>query len=173
MNIRRATPDDADAIAKIHVDSWRSAYRDLVPEAYLDKLDYGRRAQYLKNSLTEKSEEAYLWEQDGKVFGFLTLAQCRDADVDQKTTGEICGIYLDPENWRKGIGRELCRYSEGLLGTRGNLSIVLWVFAGNDQARRFYEAMGFETDGASRIINPGTPLEIIRYRKDIKNARST
>ncbi len=169
MNIRRAIPNDADAIARVHVDSWRSAYRGLVPDTYLDKLDYERRAEYLRKSLAANSEEAYLWEQDGEVLGFLTLGQCGDTDVDQEATGEIYGIYLAPGQWRRGIGRRLCLYGEELLRSRGNLSIALWVFAGNDQARRFYEAIGYKADGASRTLNPGTPLEVIRYRKELEN----
>ena len=43
----------------------------------------------------------------------------------------------------------------------------LWVFAGNEQARRFYEAMGYSPDGASRMLVPGPPLEAVRYRKGL------
>ncbi len=73
MNIRPATPDDAPALAKVHIDSWRSAYRGLVPDSHLAKLDYGRRAERFRESLSTHSEETYLVEDNGEVLGFLTL----------------------------------------------------------------------------------------------------
>lgn len=170
MEIRRATPDDAVALARVHIDSWRSAYRGLVPDSHLDSLDYERHAQRFRESLGRNAEESYLAEQDGEVLGFLTLGGCRGTDVDQKATGEIWGIYLAPGHWRKGIGSMLCRYGERILTLRGYLAATLWVFAGNDQARRFYEAMGFTADGASRTFNPGAPLEAVRYRKELRDA---
>jgi len=173
MEIRRATPDDAVALAKVHIDSWRTAYRGLVPDSHLDGLNYERRAQRFRESLAQNAqnpEETYLAERNREVLGFLTLGGCRDADVDQKTTGEIWGIYLAPGNWRMGIGTLLCRYGERILEGRGYQSARLWVFAGNGQARRFYEAMGFKPDGGTKTLNPGAPLEAVRYRKELREA---
>jgi ribosomal protein S18 acetylase RimI-like enzyme len=169
MNLRRATPDDAEALAKVHIDSWRAAYRGLVPDSHLDSLDYGRRAARFRESLSANAEETYLLERNGEVLGFLTLGACRDSDVDPKTTGEIWGIYLAPKHWRKGIGSFLSRRGEQMLESRGYTHAVLWVFEGNPQARRFYEAMGFETDGATKLLNLGVPLKAIRYRKSLEN----
>jgi ribosomal protein S18 acetylase RimI-like enzyme len=172
MDIRRAKPADADVLAKLHIDSWRVAYRGLVPDSYLNALDYDRRAQSLLESLSAQIEETYIAEEDGEVVGFLTLGGCRDEDVDKKITGEIWGIYLAPQHWRKGIGRLLCRYGERILGSRGYLIVTLWVFAGNSQARRFYEAMGYKADGATKTLTLGTPLEAVRYRRQLRNAES-
>ena len=170
MEIRRTTSDDADALAKVHIDSWRSAYRGLVPDSHLAELDYDKRAQRFCTALTEHSEETYLAEENGEILGFLTVGECRDTDVDEEETGEIWGIYLAPAHWRKGVGRALCRYGERLLESRGYSVAALWVFRANDQARRFYKAMGFKADGVSKTLHPGAPLDAIRYRKGIGNA---
>jgi len=170
MNIRLATPDDADALARAHIDSWRSAYRGLVPDSHLAKLDYAKRAEHFSTALTEHSEETYLAEENGEVLGFLTVGECRDADVNRRETGEIWGIYLAPAHWRKGVGRALCQYGERLLKSRGHTEAALWVFRANEQATRFYEAMGFRADGASKTLNPGVALEAIRYRRQLGNA---
>jgi ribosomal protein S18 acetylase RimI-like enzyme len=170
MNIRQATLNDANALAKLHIDSWRSAYRGLVPDTHLASLDYESRAQHFWESLANSAEEMYLVEGNNKVFGFLTLGVCRDADVDQATTGEIWGIYLAPGHWRKGIGTSLCRYGERLLRERHYRSVKLWVFADNPQAIRFYEAMGFNADGALKMLNFGVSLKAVRYGKDLRDA---
>jgi ribosomal protein S18 acetylase RimI-like enzyme len=168
--IRPATPDDALPLSIVHTDSWRSAYRGLVPASILDGLDYDRRAVRFRESLAARTEETYLAEGDGEIFGFLTVGPCRDEDVDGEVTGEIWGIYLAPQHWRKGIGTVLCRYGEQLLRSRGYQQAVLWVFAGNAQARRFYEAVGFAADGASKMHDVGASLEVVRYRKGLEGA---
>ena len=35
VRIRRATPEDAATLAKVHVDSWQVAYQGIVPDAFL------------------------------------------------------------------------------------------------------------------------------------------
>jgi hypothetical protein len=64
----------------------------------------------------------------------------------------------------------LCRYGEHILRARGYRSATLWVFAGNEQGRRFYEAMGYRADGATKILTPGAPLEAVRYRRELGDA---
>jgi ribosomal protein S18 acetylase RimI-like enzyme len=167
MKIRRAIPDDANALAKVLIDSWRLAYRGLVPDAYLEGLDYGVRCGRFREALAAGAEETYVVEEADELLGFLTLGVSRDSDVDQATTGEIWGIYLAPQHWRKGVGRRLCQNAEQMLASRHFKQAILWVFEGNDSARRFYEAMGFKVDGASKTLNPGAPLKAIRYRKQL------
>ena len=89
MRIRPATPDDASALARVHIDSWRSAYRGLVPDAHLAKLDYGLRAERFRKDLAESPEETHLAEEGGEVLGFLRVGRCRDTDVPTQETGEI------------------------------------------------------------------------------------
>ena len=70
-----------------------------------------------------------------------------------------------PPHWRKGIGMLICQHAEHFRRGRGCALAALWVLKKNDQARRFYEAMGFEVDRASKTVSPGAPLEAVRYRK--------
>ncbi len=172
MTIRRATVEDAEALARLHVDAWRVAYRGLVPDSRLDSLDYERRATRFREQLAghgletaPSKEETYVAERGGEILGFVTLGACRDADVDPQRVGEIWGIYLAPQHWRQGAGRRLCRFAEGLLASRGCVEIKLWVLAGNVRARRFYEAMGFAADGAVKVLDLDAPLEAVRYGK--------
>jgi ribosomal protein S18 acetylase RimI-like enzyme len=172
MNIRQAILDDANILAKLHIDSWRAAYRGFIPADHLDSLDYERRARRFRESLAHNQEETYLAEGNGKIFGFITLGACRDADVDQDATGEIWGIYLAPGHWRKKLGTSLCRFGEQLLKERCYRSVKLWVFAGNPRAIKFYEAMGYKADGTQRMLNFGAPLKAVRYGRDMKDIES-
>jgi hypothetical protein len=87
MEIRRATSDDAGSLARIHVDAWRAAYRGLVPNERLATLSYARSEERLRRSIVEGTEETYVAWVAGEAVGFVTLGACRDADVDQETTG--------------------------------------------------------------------------------------
>jgi ribosomal protein S18 acetylase RimI-like enzyme len=172
MDIRRATAQDAEQMAKLHVEAWRAAYQGLVPDAFLEGMDYQRRAARFREALFSQAEETYLAEVEGELLGMLTIGGCRDEDIDQAVTGEIWGIYLAQQHWRKGIGRILCDYGENLLSERGYRTATLWVLGGNARARRFYEAMGYTTDGANKVLDLGAPLEVVRYRKELSNMNS-
>ena len=173
MNLRSATPDDAATMASVHIDAWRTAYRGLVPGSFLSALDHGRRTERFRAFLGSGSGETYIVEQNGRPIGHLTVGPCRDDDLDERYVGEIWGIYLLPAHWRRGIGTWACRRAEEMLGPLGFGRVVLWVFAGNDRARRFYEAMGYTVDGATKVIEAGAPLLAVRYSRQLNSvARS-
>jgi ribosomal protein S18 acetylase RimI-like enzyme len=96
MEIRPARVDDAPALGRIHVDSWRAAYCGLVPDSSLQAFTYEWREKSFRQSLASGIEETYLVQVDGEVVGFLTLGASRDPDLDAGRTGEIWGIYVSP-----------------------------------------------------------------------------
>ncbi len=167
MEIRRATTDDARALARIHVDAWRAAYRGLVPNEHLANLSYARGEERFLRSIAEGAEEKYVAGEAGEAVGFLALGTSHDDGLGHATTGEICCMYLAPAHWRKGFGTLLCRFGEETLRARGYGMVIIWVFAGNENARRFYEAMGYAPDGGSKILDVGAPLEVVRYRREL------
>jgi len=167
MKVRPAVPEDAPALAQLHVDSWRAAYRGLVPDERLAQLDPEKRTEMFRRMAGEQVPGIFVGEVDGEIVGFLTVGDCRDEDLDCTVTGEIWGIYLAPERWRRGFGRRLCEHGEEFVRSAGHSVCVLWVFAGNAEARRFYEAMGYAVDGASKTLEVGAPLEAVRYRKTL------
>lgn len=165
MDMRPAVVDDAPALARVHVDSWRAACGGLVPDSSLQGFSTQWREERFRESLATNAEETYVVQMGEETVGFLTLGAARDADLDVDRTGEIWGIYVSPDYWRTGIGRGLVEEAERMLRSRGYESAVLWVLEGNQQARRFYEAMGFGLDGESKDIDWGTPLKAVRYAK--------
>src|SRR5689334_4096445 len=107
MVIRDATPHDARRIAVIHVDSWRSAYRGIMPDAVLSGLSVGERYQFWLGQLTEAPRQTIVVEDGDDVPGWTGFGAARDADA----TGlaEVYGIYLDPACYRRGLGTALWR----------------------------------------------------------------
>jgi ribosomal protein S18 acetylase RimI-like enzyme len=173
MEIRPARVNDAPVLSRVHVDSWRAAYGGLVPDSSLQAFTNEWREESFRQSLVTGAEETYLVQVEGQVVGFLTLGAARDPDLDTSRTGEIWGIYISPGYWRKGIGRRLAEEGERMLQSKGYEDAGLWVLEDNQQARRFYEALGFGLDGESKNIDWGTPLKAVCYRKALQPVGQT
>ena len=168
MDIRPARVEDAPALARVHVDSWRAAYHGLVPDSSLEGFTYEWREGCFREALATGAEETYVIGRDGEIVALLTIGAARDPDLDARRTGEIWGIYISPDHWRRGIGSRLAEEAERILRSRGYEDAVLWVLEANQQARRFYEAMGFSPDGQSKDIDWGTVLKAVRYAKALQ-----
>jgi ribosomal protein S18 acetylase RimI-like enzyme len=167
MNIRRATPEDAPTLAKIHVDSWQAAYQGIVPASHLERFTYQRREDAFRQALITNTEETYLVTEDNQAIAILTIGPSRDDDLDTTTTGELWGIYITPDYWRKGVGSRLVDEAESMLRSRGYTQVVLWVLEDNLNARRFYERVGYRLDGAYKMVELGKPLKAVRYQKPL------
>jgi ribosomal protein S18 acetylase RimI-like enzyme len=165
IQIRRAQVNDAPILAKVHVESWQKAYQEIVPESFLKGFTYLKRKAAFREALINKTEETYIAEEGDNIVGILTIGASRDSDLDNKATGEIWGIYLLSDYWRRGIGAFLVNEGESILRNRGHKDIVLWVLEANTAARNFYEAMGYVLDGKEKTVNLGKELVAIRYHK--------
>jgi len=164
MSIRTAIASDATAIARIHVASWRAAYRGLLPDKVLDDLDdTQRRAQWAAN-IASSSTDTIVHNSKHGIVGFASFGSTRDKDDHPTRVGEIQAIYVDPDEWSKGIGQSLCKRVSAELSALSYEQITLWVLKGNQRACRFYQLAGFILDGKTKIETIGVPLEAIRYR---------
>ena len=169
--IRQARAEDAEAIAGVHIDSWRSAYRGKIPDKILNALDIEERAQQWKEWLEAPGLSALVATVDGLVAGFSCVMRSRDDDAGD-TVAEIPTIYVLPSHWRHGIGRLLCERTFTEARKRGFTELTLWVLDSNHRARHFYESLGFRTDGKIKTDAqlPDTSLHEVRYRIGVPQA---
>lgn len=174
--VRRAQPDDAARISEIHVRSWQSSYRGLMPQDHLNGLDpargIGRWADSLQQTDWARGGILVVADEVGRLAGFASAHQSRDRDADG-SVGEVWAIYLAPESWGRGLGRELMTATFAYLTAAGYAHVTLWVLDSNAQARRFYEAAGFCTDGAVKVDDSrGFPLREVRFRRPLPSSES-
>jgi ribosomal protein S18 acetylase RimI-like enzyme len=170
MAIRRAKPEDADAIAAVHVAAWRAAYAGLMPASYLNDLSVEKRSSFWHRSLTEPNPGTLIVAQrQNAIAGFCFFGPSRDTDGSARETGEILSLNVHPQYWRKGIARGLCEFVLSEAPRRGWSAITLWVLKGNEPACRFYQTLGFLLDGIDRTETTliGAPLNEVRYRKTV------
>jgi ribosomal protein S18 acetylase RimI-like enzyme len=167
--VREAAVADAAAVARVHLAAWRAAYRGLVPDAFLDSLNLGERTARWREQLTDRprGQVTHVAEADGEIIGFVAGGACRDDDA-RAGDGELYAIYVDPGNWRRGVGGSLESACLGALRERGFAEVRLWVLEANAAARAFYERSGWAADGARDAHPFGEQgLPIVRYRRPL------
>ncbi len=125
MKIRPAVPEDAASIAHVHVASWRTAYRGVVPQAYLDSLEESQFAERWQTWITtETSASICVAESGGSLCGFAAGGPIRKRV--SLYDGELYAIYLLPEMQRKGIGRALFSHIASELVGQKFKHMLLW-----------------------------------------------
>jgi GNAT superfamily N-acetyltransferase len=141
VSVRVATPDDADAIERVRTDTWRDAYRGLMPDDVLGRLGYDgtRRREHMATRMTPQ-QFVLVAEHDGEVVGFVNGGPSRVEEPAHP--GEIYAIYVLPAHQGHGHGAALMRRAARELVSRGWRGMLIWVLRENDPARRFYERMG-------------------------------
>jgi GNAT superfamily N-acetyltransferase len=165
MLLRPAVPGDEMAVARVHVRSWQTGYRGLLPDAYLDGLrPEERAARYTFASENVRDPVTIVAADDGVLCGFATTSPARDLDVPND--GELCALYVDPEWWGRGVGKALIAAARMQLFEMGFRSAVLWLLAGNARADRFYRMDGWAPDGLRRSDTMwGVAVDEVRYRR--------
>jgi ribosomal protein S18 acetylase RimI-like enzyme len=164
--VRAARAADAAAIAQVHVDTWRVAYRSLLPDDELRALSVGQRRGFWEGARSNPGASKVDVAEDGSgVIAFCSYGPTRDAHADG--AAEIYALYVHPDKWRRGAGRLLCERAALGAAERGHDAITLWVMKGNDRACRFYERVGFAPDGSERRNARflATPFDEVRYRR--------
>jgi GNAT superfamily N-acetyltransferase len=160
--LRAATVADADGVANVHVDSWRSTYRDFLPKDFLDNLSYETRAQGWARAFgrNEPSEFAIVAESEGQIVGFVTGGPTRE-EINPYT-GMIYAIYLLEAHHKQGIGRAMFEQARAALVERGMASFMLWVLDGNPTSG-FYEHMGGKVIGSKQDEIGGVVVNELAY----------
>lgn len=160
--IREATSKDAAAIAAIHVKSWRAAYADIMPAAFLEGLPEEEYKAFWEQELTANVSVNRVALEGRQIVGWASGGPSRDSDSEGHS--EIYAIYVAPDAWSRGIGRLLMRRMENdLSAMRWPL---LWVLEQNQRALRFYHKQGYQTDGSTKSVSiGGVELKEVRLRK--------
>jgi len=142
-HIRRAIPGDARGIARVHVETWRSAYAGILPDQVIVQMSVDDKAAAWRRLIQRQDAvEAVVVAEvdDGTIIGF---ASCGPAGPEAMPDfdGEIHTLYVLPDWQEQGIGRALLCGCLRLLSEAEIAAAYLWVLADNP-SRFFYQAMG-------------------------------
>src|SRR5215467_4902808 len=139
IEVRRAKPSDATAIAATHDEAWRGAYQGVIPGPELEKLINRRGPQWWDSAIRKGSRVSVLVFGD-KIAGYANYGRNRARSLHFE--GEIYELYLRPEFQGLGFGRRLFAAAKRDLAQSGLKSMVVWALSDNDPATEFYRALG-------------------------------
>jgi ribosomal protein S18 acetylase RimI-like enzyme len=169
MIIRPVEDKDVPDLARIHIAGWRAAYGGLVDQAYLGALDQSEKEESWLGILT-KNESVTMLARDeaGNAAGFTSYGRLRTpppgmSPIRPLYSGEIYAIYILPEYWRRGLGRQLMKAAASGLKEMKHSSLCLWVLDGNRQANLFYKALGGQRCGKKDVEIGGKMLPEAAY----------
>src|SRR6266567_5869183 len=138
--VRAATLDDAAAIARVNVSSWRSSFSGMLPGEFLASLSEPNYTERWKRVIVEGNSKVYVAEDETGVVGFASGGRERAGEQGYK--GELYAIYVMDAAKRRGFGRELVRAMVGGLRELALGDMIVWVLRDNAPARAFYERLG-------------------------------
>ncbi|QFZ22633.1 GNAT family N-acetyltransferase [Saccharothrix syringae] len=164
--VRTATPDDVPEIARIHRDTWRTAYRDLLPEEVLADLDpaAGWAEAVAAGQVLVATEGRWL-------VGYCSVGAAPADEValangslpaDAATTA-LVSVLVEPRWGRRGHGGRLLAEASGRLRDAGATRAIAWVPEADKSSTAFYRKAEWEPDGTVRTLDAGgRPLREIR-----------
>lgn len=149
IKIYRATSADIETCARIQTESWVTAFQGILPAEELEsKLEYDRSVTGFAYSLQTPDCCTALLSLNGVPHCVATWGKSSEENADG--TAELICIHSLPANWGRGYGSQMMAYILREMRTAGYQRAVLWTFAANTRARRFYEKCGWTLTGKTQ-----------------------
>ena len=154
LSIHRATPDDAELIARIGARTFEASFgADNRPEDMERYLSQNFSKVYIAAQLADPSSIFLLAYKEGKAVGYLML---RTGKKPISVTGnkpvELVRLYIEEEITGKGYGSALMNACLEEAKKNGYRTIWLGVWEKNLRAIGFYEKWGFTKVGKKKFV---------------------
>lgn len=163
VTIREAVPGDEKVLAFIQTQSWKAAFRDIIPADTLARLTDCQKAEEMYTRVLENPEiRVGLESVDGSPHGITVWSRNRYGLGDD--TAELICIHSLPGGWGRGFGSLMLERALGEMTRTGFTRVILWVFGANHRARRFYEKHGFSLTGQAQTAYGA---EEVMYQKQL------
>lgn len=169
-SVRPARPEDAAAIARIQLVTWRTAYRSLLPAAVLDEWDEESATSAWRAAATPPTPgHGVLVAREGDTpvgflaFGPAELTGDERSHPDGPTT-EISTVLVEPRWGRRGHGSRLLAAVVDIARASGTARLQTWVLEPDTVSADFLTSAGWAPDGWARTLDTGaSPLREIRW----------
>lgn len=175
VSARLAWPDDAPAVARIQLATWREAHAELLGPEVLDSLDVEAFAERWRAVLTSPPDarmRLLVGLERAEVRGFTLVHPCFDPDADQVADGEVGELAVDPGHRGAGHGSRLLQAAVDTLRSDRFTRAVWWIAATDDALRTFVTGTGWEADGAHRELQDesGRSIKQVRLHTSLSEA---
>ena len=166
MQTRPATIDDVSDVRTVARETWQTGY-DFLPETEREAAVRERYATDRLESAVADDDAEFVVAVDDAVVGF---AHVHPVDPAERVGGaELRDIQVRPDRWNEGVGRALLAETEDALRDRGFTQLAVDVFADDERARSFFEALGFEKveERIEDLFSGGTARQL-RYHHEME-----
>jgi ribosomal protein S18 acetylase RimI-like enzyme len=140
------THDDiAKLIAHLHATSWKSAYRGIVSDQFLDyEVDSERLQHWRKHvrQLADGDGEIFLARLNNAAVGFLCIDGTQLEGVENQGA-YVNNLHVLPQSKGQGIGTALLDEGAKWARARGFTQMYLFCYEDNLAARGFYQSNGW------------------------------
>jgi GNAT superfamily N-acetyltransferase len=170
--VRPAVPADAAEIARIQLDTWRTAYTDLLPAAVLEGLDADEAALTWRQTIEQGPAVVFVAMEGGHLVGFCAAGpapQDETADAagnpakDVETVALVSTLLVEPRWGRRGHGGRLLAEAGRATRDAGSTRGITWVPEADKATLGFFERAGWVRDGTVRTLDAGgRPLREVR-----------
>lgn len=167
VSARLAWPDDAPAIARVQLASWRTTFAHLIPAAELDALDHAQVADRWTTTIASPHDarlRVLVALERADVRGFAIVHPSFDPDNDQVVDGEVGELVVDADHQRAGHGSRLLQAAMDTLAADRFTRAVWWVNVTDDALRTFVTESGWAADGAHRELASASGATVKQVR---------
>jgi ribosomal protein S18 acetylase RimI-like enzyme len=144
--LRRATADDASALAELGAATFVETFGHLYPAEDLQTfLAKNHTTAGWLSTLTDPHRATFVAEhQSGRMIGFIGVGACKLPVQDLEiTAGEIQQLYVLAEFQSLRLGTQLMDAGLEWLASQGRSPLYIGVWSENYGAQRFYSRYGF------------------------------
>ena len=155
VRIRRATPDDAAALAEFGARTFFETFAaDNTPEDMRLHLASAWHPELQRAEIADASLDTLLaCDADGNLAGFAQICTGHPpAGISVRKPLELKRFYVDKPWQGQGLARQLMEAVELQARTRGALELWLGVFERNERAQAFYRKCGFRKVGTQIFV---------------------
>jgi RimJ/RimL family protein N-acetyltransferase len=144
--IRQATPDDANALADLHLSSARAGFTDIFPLSRLSVSHEEMSADWLARLQADPQlrRATFVAEVGGSIVGVIVA----EPDPLDPTIGRGSRLYVDPHYWNYIIARRLSAACLAHLRELGCKVARGWIMEPNRRAQAVVERIGAIRTGA-------------------------
>ncbi len=161
VSVRPARPDDAAELGRIQVETWRTAYDDVVPAAVLAGLSAETAAASWQQAISAPPSARHhvlvAMEQDWRV-GFVAIGPADDLEPDDpeaELTASVALLVVEPRWGRRGHGSRLLAAAVEHARADGMTRAIAWLPEGDKVTRDFLVSAGWAPDGLARALDTG------------------
>lgn len=161
VSVRPAVPADAAEIGRLQTETWRIAYRRVLPEPVLAALEVEQFTAGWRAAIGQPPSPRHhvLIAMEGEQrVGFAAFGPDDDRqpeDPDPDATASIAALLVEPRWGRRGHGSRLLAAVADLASGQGVRRLVAWVAAADSASLEFYRSAGWQADGLQRSLDTG------------------